>query len=514
MNCRRQANSAIVPLILAFGVFGTAAVLQWNGPQSIAVADAVSYVVGGVNLIGTGSYTNPFGEAEVWFPPVFPILIGIFSVGGYLDPLLVARLISFAAAAGTIFMIGRLERHFESVAPGACLIGAGLLALNPSFQFFSTSAFTQSLATCLSTGGLCVWLRTFRTSGYLRFGLLGAIVGLATLTRPEAVILLPLWLGSDLLLSRKEIPCYGYLSSVLVFVLIVTPYSVYLVKHTGKIALTNKSEVNLAKSREAYYQVPREYIDPDRLTSGYYPVPVSISSEARRFFWNIGRIISGYMKIYRGFFAFAAVVCFLLGIFFVARNCRRLLFGLAAMFAYLPVLAFYVGHQGYLHGTLPAISLLMGFGVSALVTSLFRANNLRLSIVQVSLLLLLGIGLLEQGTRYPRWVLNAGTPQLSILRDAGKQFASLSLPKGVMYESGASVGYYAGQLRRRITANDLSTLERFIHARESPPVYFAVSSFETYHPTVADLLDPRKSPYPMIVDVSDSRGRVVIYRIL
>ena len=82
-----------------------------------------------------------------------------------------------------------------------------------------------------------------------------------------------------------------------------------------------------------------------------------------------------------------------------------------------------------------------------------------------------------------------------------------------MYEAGATVGYYAGQFRRRLTHNDLSTIERFIYAKETGPVYLVVARFQKYHPTVARLIEQEGSPYRPVLIIDDDRGRVVIYRV-
>ena len=110
---RFAESRAAVALILA--VFGLSIALQWNGSQSVAVADEVAYVVGGVNLITTGTFTNSFGEPELWFPPVYPVLIGVFSLGGWIDPFVVARALSVIAAVATLLILYRtIERVLQS----------------------------------------------------------------------------------------------------------------------------------------------------------------------------------------------------------------------------------------------------------------------------------------------------------------------------------------------------------------------------------------------------------------
>ena len=123
-----QSRWGLVPIVLALTL---AIVLQWNGPQSIAVADEIAYITGGVNLVVSGEYTNPFGEPELWFPPVYPLLIGCLSLGGLLDAFLVARLISSIAAIGTLVLTYQLVPEQATLGVdfaytfGAAAIGRG-----------------------------------------------------------------------------------------------------------------------------------------------------------------------------------------------------------------------------------------------------------------------------------------------------------------------------------------------------------------------------------------------------
>ena len=84
---------------LAVGaVFLALLAVQWRGPGFLPGTDAIAYITGGVNLFTTGSFTNPGGEPELWFPPLYPILIGAASLGGRVDPATVAHLISASFA--------------------------------------------------------------------------------------------------------------------------------------------------------------------------------------------------------------------------------------------------------------------------------------------------------------------------------------------------------------------------------------------------------------------------------
>lgn len=74
----------------------------------VAVADEIGYITGGIKLVTTGEYSNPCGEPELWFPPVYPVLIGCLSLGGLLASFLIARLISAVASIGRLLLVYQL----------------------------------------------------------------------------------------------------------------------------------------------------------------------------------------------------------------------------------------------------------------------------------------------------------------------------------------------------------------------------------------------------------------------
>jgi hypothetical protein len=110
-----------------------------------------------------------------------------------------------------------------------------------------------------------------------------------------------------------------------------------------------------------------------------------------------------------------------------------------------------------------------------------------------------------------------GTGDLALLKKAGDVIHDKA-EKCRLYEVGATVGYYGGCLRARLTSDPLSTI--LAHARMQGSgfkgvTYLSVETrhLTTYHPTVAALLDPVQSPFAVVVDMTDGRNRVLVYRI-
>ena len=563
-----------VPLILA--VFGLSITLQWNGSQSVAVADEVGYVVGGVNLITTGSFTNSFGEPELWFPPVYPVLIGVCSLGGWIDPFVVARVLSVIAAVATLLILHRsVERVLRSaedvdrerveltqspptlrrwlsalwlprvrqpvairhdttdagsvgIVPihpargvaksGArlspqivALIATALLAMNPTFQIFANRALSESLALCLSLLGLSVWLRGPQT---LRNAAVGAAaIGLAALTRPECLLVLPLWCAIDLLRRRDFLTLQRGLVAGVVLAAMLLPYAAYLRAHTGRWTISNKSEVNLAAGRAAFHQTPREYIDEASLRMGYFPVESSLTTELQRFRFNSEKLVAAFGETYfRPTFAVAFGLLMLAGaVALWRRGQSRVVLCLLAGLPYLAVVAVYdVGGPKNLHLALPAFTWLAAVGVAASLQS--RRWVLALPVVAV-----VGLLMLEGTTRYPRWVRSESFAVGSGLREAGLRLRSAQLPRGAMYEFGATAAYYSGMERRYLTPNRLDTVLAYIdrHEPADEVVYLTVSSTtqKALHETTNELLAGPQPRLERVLEV-DSPERVVIYRVI
>src|SRR5690348_15698036 len=138
----RRPGRAAMAVVIA--VFAAALFCQWWGNQSVAVADGISYMTGGVNLVRWGVFRNPFGRTEVWFPPLYPLTIGVLSLGGYWDPLLVARLISAGFAVLCLILVYRAGSQAEAGSPLVGIVAAVVLALNPTYQDAANASLSQS----------------------------------------------------------------------------------------------------------------------------------------------------------------------------------------------------------------------------------------------------------------------------------------------------------------------------------------------------------------------------------
>ena len=517
-------------IVAVMSGFVIALIAQWHGFGSVVAPDGAYYIVSGVNLITTGHFVNSFGYPETWFPPVYPFLIGAASLGGQFDPVFIGRLIAAVMGLVTVVLVWHCVRSRHGILPMMALASAICLACNSLHQWLSSGVMSETTATCFAFAAIVVWLSLdhFKRLHTARYVVIGLLFGLSTLTRPEAVIFLPLLALWDLAKKGFAATARQYLIAFAVMATVLLPYVIYLHNVTGKWTISDKTEVNIADGRAEFYQMPARFIDPDSLQLKYSAFPVSFSSEIHRYADNILKIGKAYLglDIYRSPLAFALLLCAALGVRFLAiHDQQRFLFGLLVPFACLPIIAFFHVEPRYLHPGLPSLSVFIGIGLVYLI----QHTTCRLSslgIVQ-TIVLLAAVGcLIEGGTRQARWALSP-PPSVSaraLVRDAGRNFAALNLPRGVMYEMwgnvtyffGGTVAYYAGQIRGRVTRDDLSTVVRFMKHHESGPIYLTISTEETHglhDKNLEELLNAPHPPFEKVLELANSSGKVIIFRV-
>ena len=542
-TCQRLASRWALVIIVS--AFLAAIAAQWNGPQSIATADEIGYVTSGVNLVAAGQFINPWGEPELWFPPVYPVLIGVLSCGGRIDPFLIARVISVVASVLTLLCIHRVALTITEVAGAfkyqqdssknsepridlrrvTATLATLLLAVNPTFQIFGNRGLSEALALCFVMIGFQIWLKKLdgtsagsdaddaaqRRSGRHAAIYLGLVIGLATLTRPECVLVAPLWCGIDWIRNRQRETFVRGLWCAAALVCLLLPYSAFLHRHTGQWTISNKGPVNLAAGRAAFHQTPREIIDERTLEMTYYPADTSLLTELKRVVFNANKLRHVFCEIYyRPVVASLIVVLMLFGIARLTRTRQhRLVLGLAASLVYLLIVLRYdvVGPKN-LHMALPVFSML----IAVAGVNLWQQRLWYLLIPTLGLLAAVST---EGATRYPRWA-RTDSQSLQPLRDAGLQLRALHVDRGVMYENGASVAYYSGMWRRYLTSNSLETVLNYIDRHESfdSPVYLAVAkaTSEPLHPTVKALLNDPDPRLEQLLAITKP-DKTVVYRV-
>jgi 4-amino-4-deoxy-L-arabinose transferase-like glycosyltransferase len=161
------------------------------------IADPRTYHLLGVNLADGLGYIRPpqiagVGRAHLptaEFPPLFPALIAVATVLGARSPTTQALATCFVGT-GTVVMIGLIGRRFAGSSVG--LVAAGLAALHPLIFQPDGVLMSESLYLFLGAALLLAALAARDDpQRWWRWALLGALIGLAALTRAEGLLFLP-----------------------------------------------------------------------------------------------------------------------------------------------------------------------------------------------------------------------------------------------------------------------------------------------------------------------------------
>ena len=167
------------------------------------IGDALTYHLLGENIAdGKGFERAPHPQLapfEGWkpgvptaeHPPLFPLLVGLFTklgATGYLAQ----KLLLCAVGTVTVAFIGLAGR--EAGGPATGLVAAALAAVYPFLWVVDGSLMSETLYGVLLAAALWLALRFARRPSLGLAAGLGVLVGLAALTRGEALLLAPLLL--------------------------------------------------------------------------------------------------------------------------------------------------------------------------------------------------------------------------------------------------------------------------------------------------------------------------------
>jgi 4-amino-4-deoxy-L-arabinose transferase-like glycosyltransferase len=233
------------------------------------------YLLAGVNLL-TGNGFTYSAYPEVHFHPLIPIVAGLcylltgsFEIASTLVHSVFGGLLVFP-----VFVIARRVYGVETAWLCGVLI-AIFPALTVSVLYWST--LTESLYLFLLYTGLALLLLGLEEDRLGMFSAAGALLGLAYLARPEAVVFLGMftivasvWLLKVMKrgISRTS---YALLSFVVPFVLLAAPYIWYLHVHTGQWMISGKVGVVWQQATGAMHDwdlMPGgeiAWLSPDRL---------------------------------------------------------------------------------------------------------------------------------------------------------------------------------------------------------------------------------------------------------
>ena len=162
-------------------------------PTVPRLGDANAYHLLARYLAEGKGYIRPFdhlllrlNRPTAEYPPLFPMLLGVMTKLGA-DTVEQQRIFLAFVGAGTVTLVGLLGRRVASGAVG--LVAAALAAIYPMLFLSEATLMSESLYVALVTLLLLCAYRAYDDPKPMRFVVLGALAGAATLVRAEGVLL-------------------------------------------------------------------------------------------------------------------------------------------------------------------------------------------------------------------------------------------------------------------------------------------------------------------------------------
>ncbi len=199
------------------------------------------------NILAGRGYFGILGVPQLYFPPLYPLLIALFSLVTR-NSELAGRLVSLLA--GTCLLLpcaGIAARMYGRKVAYLCTV---LAACHPLLIAFSTSVFSEALFATLLMSAVYWTMRCLEEhKSRVQLLLAGIFWGLAYLTRPEAIFYAVAAAGMvflvDLASSRApKKACLATAWLILPLLLIGGPYAAYLSRSLGGFHFEAKSNVN------------------------------------------------------------------------------------------------------------------------------------------------------------------------------------------------------------------------------------------------------------------------------
>jgi 4-amino-4-deoxy-L-arabinose transferase-like glycosyltransferase len=210
-------------------------------------ADATWYFLQAGSLHDGLGYIDPSARfasgAEVAtanFPPLYPALLWLVQrVGG--DSLTLAFLAGAPMGGLTVVLTALLARRVAG--PTVALVAAGIVAVDPMLIAADGSLMSEVLYVPLVVLATLLALTAGETGRWWRWVALGAVCGLAALTRQEALLLLVVLVAPVLWWSKLPLRprLLGIGGAIVIAALVVTPWVVRNQRTVGEAAISTSS---------------------------------------------------------------------------------------------------------------------------------------------------------------------------------------------------------------------------------------------------------------------------------
>lgn len=203
-------------------------------PKVGALSDASAYHLLGKNLAAGRGYIRPFDfqllhveRATAEYPPLFPVFLAFLTKLGVGSVNAQQLALTFVGTI-TVVLTGLIGRRVAGETAG--LVAAGIAAVHPMLFQADGILMTESLTTALVAGCVLLALWARRRAGPLPYALLGALLGVAILSRAEGLLLAPL-LVVPLALATRAMPVSRRVGlavlALVVAAVVVTPWTLY-----------------------------------------------------------------------------------------------------------------------------------------------------------------------------------------------------------------------------------------------------------------------------------------------
>jgi len=257
------------------GCFRVAGLALWYHEQANLLADGEGFAHP-FQYLDTGDLIP-----SALHPPLYSGILGVLSFIG-LDTVTAHRMISGVVGVLAVVAVGFLARRLGGDRVG--LLAAGIAAVYPALWINDGMLQPESLLALLTALVLLAAYRLDADPTVRRVAALGALIGLATLTRPEMLLYAPLLL-LPLVLRRSELAWRDRWRRVLIgagaTLLVLAPWLILNQVRFGQPSLTNSQGSVIAESScdSTYYG---EFIGYQANCHPDFPLPIEFDDEVER----------------------------------------------------------------------------------------------------------------------------------------------------------------------------------------------------------------------------------------
>jgi 4-amino-4-deoxy-L-arabinose transferase-like glycosyltransferase len=242
-----QGTHAVKRNVIALAAVALLLRLAWMllGTQVIE-NEGAEYARIASNLLHGAGYVGILGGRQILFPPLYPFLIaGVSFVVRNVE--LAGRLISILFGSLLVIPVFFIAKRLFSIR--AAYLCGFLIALHPLLISLSASVYVESTYLTLLFAGLCCGMNALDRQQLRPAFLSGLFLGLAYLTRPEAlayVLLIATFFFVAVRLRASAISLSLNQAAVMLLTsaIFIVPYATYLSIRSGVFRIEGKTELN------------------------------------------------------------------------------------------------------------------------------------------------------------------------------------------------------------------------------------------------------------------------------